>query len=66
MNRHEFVAIPALVFVVEAEDVTEFVSGHPVRLPPPECRDVDLHASALAEAVAAGVVSSIGLAGEMK
>ena len=64
-NRHKLVAVPALMFVVKAEDVAEFVRGHPFRLPPPKRGDVDIHASALAETIVAGVIAGVGLAGEV-
>lgn len=65
VDGHELVAVPALMFVMEAEHVAEFVGGHPFALPPPEGRDVDVHPRARLKAVAARVVTGIGLAGEV-
>src|SRR5262245_59427225 len=36
VDRDKAVAVPALVFVKEAEDVAEFVGGHPWSLTPPK------------------------------
>src|SRR6185503_3830259 len=44
MNRHVLVTVPALVFVMEAQHVAQFVDGHPFSLPPPKSRDVNVHA----------------------
>src|SRR5580765_5212315 len=65
MNRHVPVAVPALVFVMEAQHVAQFVGRHPFSLPPPKSRDVHVHAGALAKSVPARVVAGIRLAGEV-
>ena len=43
MNGHKLVAVPALVFVMEAQHVAQFVGEHPFPLPPPKGGNVDVN-----------------------
>jgi len=36
MDGDELVAVPALVFMEESQNMAEFMRGHPLVLPPPE------------------------------
>ena len=53
------------MFVMEAEHMAQFVSGHPFALPPPKGGNVNVRMRAAFEAREAGIISRLRSTGEL-
>lgn len=65
MDPDVLITVPSGVFVVKAKHMAQFVGWHPFSLLPPKSGYVDLRPAAGFKTGLAGVVASVGSAGEI-